>query len=914
MAKKKESVIETPFYRYLWNFYSRNKGSIRKHYKDLTKKILENANPDNAGAFLRRPQYEAFEMYVFLKEYLDNRSLADIFDDWRYNRGDFCLNATDLNDVEGDLFASRDAASFDGAIKQLRNIQQDYSNYIFSLTMGTGKTILMALCIFYEFLLSNKFPKDKRFCKNALVLAPDTTVLHSLKEIQTFDKSKILGDQYANLLDSFIKFHFLDSDGISLSTADNSTHNLIISTSQKIILKKKHTPDSAAESLFRDSWEANTQNSVNADLYQLDDESELMANQRYTKLTRLPQLGIYVDEAHHIGDESLKGAVDRTSKKSLRLTIDNLAEELKVSGSSVVACYNFTGTPYVDNHLMPEVVYEYGLKSAIHNGYLKEVDIFDYDNVKSAEFVSETIRRFVSTHRNKDGEFKRYEGMLPKIAFYAASIEELEKELKPAVENAVASNGLSIDSILVNVGDDKYTKNDDIREFQLLDTSSSEKQFILLVGKGKEGWNCRSLFAVALFRKPKSTIFVLQATMRCLRSITQEQLRGNVFLSSENKEILANELRDNFRMSVEDLTSKPTQSKPERRIYIREKVPVTVYERVPEFVITELKPGHFRLFDEDFEESKYHKTVGKHSLTNIDSATIRQDVQSEGERHFTELSLVAELSIFLTQHEKDRDDSSKNVVRHSPVEIRELLDKVEEGISVILEKVNYSNDILYDYVIPKLFSKLYEVKYEESEPRPVTRYIVKEPPFENVDESGQRFYSMRFDDDDFVSDESTLYSKYNQISGNKKSFDLSGYGFDSTSERAFFDRNLFNNEKVKHIWFTGMLTNGQSDFYVRYIDPETHSLRSYYPDFLVEMETGEFYIVEIKGEHLVDTPTTQAKVDYAQQMFKSHKMHYVFIPSKYANMILQEFIEQSADNFGVKAIDASNSTLNSVFT
>ena len=40
MAKKKESVIETPFYRYLWNFYSKNKGAIRRHYKDLTKKIL----------------------------------------------------------------------------------------------------------------------------------------------------------------------------------------------------------------------------------------------------------------------------------------------------------------------------------------------------------------------------------------------------------------------------------------------------------------------------------------------------------------------------------------------------------------------------------------------------------------------------------------------------------------------------------------------------------------------------------------------------------------------------------------------------------------------------------------------------------------------------------------------------------
>ena len=46
-----------------------------------------------------------------------------------------------------------------------------YANYIFALTMGTGKTILMATCIFYEFLLANKFPADPQYCHNALILS-----------------------------------------------------------------------------------------------------------------------------------------------------------------------------------------------------------------------------------------------------------------------------------------------------------------------------------------------------------------------------------------------------------------------------------------------------------------------------------------------------------------------------------------------------------------------------------------------------------------------------------------------------------------------------------------------------------------------------------------------------------------------
>ena len=91
-----------------------------------------------------------------------------------------------------------------------------------------------------------------------------------------------------------------------------------------------------------------------------------------------------------------------------------------------------------------------------------------------------------------------------------------------------------------------------------------------------------------------------------------------------------------------------------------------------------------------------------------------------------------------------------------------------------------------------------------------------------------------------------------------------------------------------------MLTHGQSDFYVHYIDPELHTLRSYYPDFLIEMKDGTYFIVEIKGENLIDKSSTQAKIQYAKEMYKASGLEYVFIPSRYADMILQEFISESS--------------------
>jgi hypothetical protein len=228
-------------------------------------------------------------------------------------------------------------------------------------------------------------------------------------------------------------------------------------------------------------------------------------------------LGIYVDEAHHAFGKALAkdmGVGAKETDTSLRTTIDILAASLNAAGTRVVACYNYTGTPYVGREVLPEVVYAYGLKES---GSL------------------------------------RPEGLLPKLAFFAATIDELTGELKPAVERALLKHGIPTSRILVNVGDEKLTTNDDIREFNRLDTEGSEKQFILLVNKGREGWNCRSLFGVGLFREPKSKVFVLQATMRCLRAIGEAQHTGHVFLSDDNLSTLNDELQQNFRISVDDL-------------------------------------------------------------------------------------------------------------------------------------------------------------------------------------------------------------------------------------------------------------------------------------------------------------------------------------------------------------------------
>lgn len=77
------------------------------------------------------------------------------------------------------------------------------------------------------------------------------------------------------------------------------------------------------------------------------------------------------------------------NKTSLRDTINLLAEN-----TSIVACYNYTGTPYVKNQLLPEVVYAYGLRESIWNGFLKDADPIGFENVKNEEFLTAVVRTF----------------------------------------------------------------------------------------------------------------------------------------------------------------------------------------------------------------------------------------------------------------------------------------------------------------------------------------------------------------------------------------------------------------------------------------------------------------------------------------------------------------------------------------
>ena len=833
------------FHEQLWFFYSENRGKIRSRYNDLTRKFLSyNDKDENKNAFLRKPQFEALEMYVFIKEFMNNAQVYELFDDWRNKRNRFS-EASYYSNGQLRLGDALTEKQTDVLFKQMKKYRESYPNYIYALTMGLGKTILMGTCIFYEFLLAKKYPKDKRFCHNALVFAPDKTVLQSLREIMIFDKTKVVPPEYARVLDSNIKFHFLDESGTVLHTIDDSDFNIIISNTQKIIIKKKRKEATPGEVLF------GSNGSLLSAVYGGDDseddawdDSTLMDNQRFKKLCRLPQLGVYVDEAHHLFGADLEKQIRSSgaNKTSLRDTINLLA-----ANTSIVACYNYTGTPYVKNQLLPEVVYAYGLRESIWNGYLKDADPIGFENVKSDEFLNATVTKFWQKYGGRI-----YDNLNPKLAIYAANVDEAVNEVVPALEEILTRLEIPTTSILLNVGDSKYTKDEDIRNFNNLDVPGSEgneKKFVVLVEKGKEGWNCRSLFGVALYRSPKSKIFVLQATMRCLRAITDERLTATVFLSKENYDTLDDELHKNFNMEISDIKNTSTDDRHKYQVRVLPPPRSIRLKRVwHEYTVSSKvysTPVDFGLVGADL--SKYSSVMYERDSIANDTSTKQSNADEyQVKMQYSAFSLAGEVARYL------------NI---SSILAAKILREAQDGMDVILADVNRYNAVLDDIIIPTIFHALFDVTaIQKTEDRDVV--LLREP-------KDAAYYEFSAKDDLVITNKYPGFTPDEVL----KSFHADTYCFDSLPEKECFFQYI-KSDKVQEVYFTEMFTSNQGDLSVYYYDPESGRIWQYYPDFLAKMKDGTYQLIEVKGDNKIDDVVVQAKKEAALEMAAASGIKY----------------------------------------
>ena len=756
-----------------------------------TKNILRHIKSIN---YLYTPQIEALETYIYLKEILNNKPTSNIIT----NLFDSTKELIDLLPITNEekynlaFDADRDA--------KLRNLlideygQFDYPNQVYALTMGSGKTILMGTMILYEFVLSSTRPDDNRFAKNILVFAPDKTIIESLKEIKDFDYSKVIPKEYQNLLLN-IKYHYLESTDSSVNFLGN--YNIIVSNSQKIIIKTKHKQKDNLQLMLNES----------------ERQKEVTINNRLQAIRKLHNLAIFVDEAHHSYGSKGKDSLE-IKLKSSRETI----RYLHVQGKTpIVNVVNLTGTPYVENKMINDVVYHFGLKQGIEQGILKKVNFFEYENIKSDQFIEQIATNFIETY----GE-KRLEGKLPKIAIYASNIDDLQQELRPTLEKILLNKGISTSKIIeYHTGAEQFKE-----EFLKLDSAESEKQFILLVGKGTEGWNVRSLVATALYRKPSSSIFVLQSTTRCMRSIGDNSTIATIFLSPENARILDKELENNFGLTRADLEQQNVE-KVELKLTVQKKKLLIVKKEIREvesFAIKDAESIKLSSIDKLIEQISNIKVKSRSILMGDlqDEATVSETYTHtiENKPHKTTLyEIVANLSL---------------ATHLSCLSIKKILQTnalYENDLSVAVSK---NIDILR-CLSDEILTQMFEYKQKSHVVEEVIE-LTKNFPFKLTKDAGaQRL---------------VIYKEDNKP--NRLGFHIDPYAFDSRDELelfSFLQEALQPNEYVVDLYFTGNINDqSHTDFYFEYYNPQKQCISHYFPDFLIETSNNRYIVIEVKSD------------------------------------------------------------------
>lgn len=530
---------------------------------------------------MRDAQVDAIKTYLYLKIACGCAPLSQLFCQGAFNTLD--LEQEEISTSVRDFLAAHPAAAalFEYAClkndsgeqvsemleKQIRKDPESidyeilfqkafygvsYTDYLFSLPMGAGKTYLMAAFIYLDLYFARNEPNNPAFAHNFMIFAPSglkSSVVPSLKTIQRFDPTWVIPEPAASEIKRQLSFEVLDQS--KTAKKSNKTKNpnvqkianhqplselfglVDVTNAEKVILDR--IQEKAGQiSMFEES----------------DDEKDRQANELRNLIGKLPSLSVFIDEVHHAVSDEIK----------LRAVVNKWAENQTIN--SVIG---FSGTPYlekaekiqvtagfsVSSAEISNIVYYYPLIDGVGN-FLKRPIVKIADLPDSSRIIDHGVREFLDSY--KDTVYP--DGTCAKLGIYCGTIEKLEEMVYPLVAGITAEYGLSADCILkFHKGNKQYPQPADSQmEFDSLDQSFSKIRIILLVQIGKEGWDCRSLTGIVLSQEgdcPKN--MVLQTACRCLRQVQKDALEtALIYLNSSNADKLNSQLQKQHHISLQE--------------------------------------------------------------------------------------------------------------------------------------------------------------------------------------------------------------------------------------------------------------------------------------------------------------------------------------------------------------------------
>lgn len=536
--------------------------------------------------FLREPQIEAIEVYLFLKLAGQNKPLWKLLSEGVFSKTED-FSKLHISQEAREVFESSIPARsiFEFVRQQSKNTAAtlspnekllaenvesidfveiakkifygvDYADYLFSLPMGAGKTFLMASLIYLDLHFAQTEPNNKLFAHNFLILIPSglkSSIIPSLKTIERFDPSWVIPEPTASTLRRLIRFEVLDESKTAKKSNKAKNPNV-----QKIA---RHQPFETltglvmivnAEKVILDRLELTKQQEL---IEKDEDEKDHRANELRSFISKIPNLQIHIDEVHHATDDEIK----------LRQVVNKWH-----SRGNINSVLGYSGTPYLskkekikfadnvsfESLQITNTVYYFPLLQAIKTFLKKPTIKATEKGLTSLQIVRQGVEDFYQRYGAGDGTKEYGDGTNAKLAIYCGTIERLEEEIYPFLVDDLKIDEDKILKFHKGNKEHPMPKESEL-EFKSLDTSLSRKEIILLVQIGKEGWDCRSLTGVILSQKKDCPPnMVLQTSCRCLRQVAKEGIEtAIIWLNEDNAKKLQEQLREEQQTSIAEINS-----------------------------------------------------------------------------------------------------------------------------------------------------------------------------------------------------------------------------------------------------------------------------------------------------------------------------------------------------------------------
>lgn len=539
---------------------------------------------------MRDAQIESIKTYLFLKIECKNRPLWELFASGRFNslsKNDIDALEISLNtrnvilsnpaalalweyaaisDEKGNVNSPKvidaikktpNSIDYERVLKDLF-FNVSYPDYLFSIPMGAGKTYLMMALIYLNLYFALSEPDNELFAHNFILFVPSglkSSIIPSLRDIQNFNPLWIFPDPVASQLKNLIKFEWLQEASsasksnivknpnarkISMYTSNPNMMGFVaVTNAEKVIL------DRVDRNLNIDSTLLKTLSEADRKEY----EAAVQANELREQIGKIPGLCILIDEVHHASDD-----------QKLRQVVNKWMEQ-----SNFNSVLGFSGTPNMDPPFTVNVTEDLSVKCNQYAnvvtyyplikglGNFLKVPTVRYANLESSEILATGLREFFETYSNTVYR----NGSTAKVAVYAPSIAVLEEELYPEACNICRDLGMNPSEVILKYhkGNSAYKVSEDAQfEFTTLDSPFSKIRIILLVGIGREGWNCKSLTGVILSQRnscPQN--MVLQISCRCLREVNNAVTEtALIWLNKFNADKLNKQLQEQQYTTIQE--------------------------------------------------------------------------------------------------------------------------------------------------------------------------------------------------------------------------------------------------------------------------------------------------------------------------------------------------------------------------